>query len=91
MLNILNKAKNRFKYGSEAFLSQSNLDISSSAISSVYYNKEDESLVVYFKRGGKYKYFNVTPAEYHQLIARKSVGKEFVSAFRNNHEFAKLS
>lgn len=64
--------------------------VDSSNISSVAYIEGDKSLVVMFKTGKYYKYFNVERVIYEALLKAESVGKFFSAHIRTKYKYEEL-
>jgi lysyl-tRNA synthetase class 2 len=66
------------------------VELHSSAISSVSYDRARRSLRVQFRRGKIYEFGSVEPWRYRQLINSSSVGRYFVSEIRNRYPYRQL-
>ncbi len=58
--------------------------VQSSNINAIGHDSETNTLVIEFKRGGKYSYNPVTEGGYRALISAPSIGKYFQESIRNN-------
>lgn len=64
--------------------------VESSQILEVGYDKESKVLVIIFKGGSKYKYFNVEEKEYLGLMNAESVGKYFKEKIKDIYGFERV-
>ena len=64
--------------------------VSSSNLTSIGYDAENEILEIEFKHGGIYQYDDVPESEYEALINADSHGKYFSANVRNNYEYHKI-
>lgn len=67
------------------------VDLTSSAIRKVIYNKKTKTLEVIFVKGTVYDYASVEKSVFFDLLNSESQGAFFVKNIRNNYEFVKLS
>ena len=63
--------------------------VKSSTIDSLYYAKEDGLLVVTFKNGTTYSYYNVVLEDYLALITSESIGKAMNQIIKGKYNYAK--
>jgi hypothetical protein len=68
---------------------QQTTTVKSSTIDSLYYDSEDKNLMVTFKHGVTYTYFNVTIEDYLALINSDSIGKSLNQIIKGKYEFKK--
>lgn len=66
------------------------IPVSSSNISAVGYDADDQTLEIEFTNGGVYQYANVPGGEYDGFIASDSKGKYFHANIKNRYSFVKL-
>lgn len=64
--------------------------VDSSNISSIAYIDGERSLIVMFKTGKYYKYFNVNRSVYESMLTAESVGKFFHKHIRGKYEYQEL-
>tara|TARA_R110002110_G_scaffold41633_2_gene131884 strand:- start:859 stop:1074 length:216 start_codon:yes stop_codon:yes gene_type:complete len=57
--------------------------VTSSMLSSIGYDKDEEILEIKFANGSLYRYEGVPPNEYYDLIQADSVGKHFTQHVKN--------
>ena len=62
----------------------------SSRVSALQYDEWKQELIITYKRGGDYKYFNVPESEYISLIQAESVGKFINQNIKPKYAFIKL-
>ena len=65
-------------------------NVSSSNLSSIGYDEENQILEIEFNHGGVYQYFNVPIAEYQGLMSASSHGEYFAANIRNDYRYTKL-
>ncbi len=65
------------------------VNVVSSNILSVEYDKEHEELTVVFKNGSAYVFYGVSLGVYSKLLAAKSVGVFFMKNIRGKYTFSK--
>lgn len=92
MANLFNTIKSIIKQKNPAivFSRHPHINLKSSAIDSIIYDKDREELVVYFMHGGVYKYQGLEADMFYRFLAQESAGKFFVENIRNNYQFTKL-
>lgn len=64
--------------------------VSSSNLSSIGYDSDNEILEIEFNHGGVYQYFGVPESEYDALMNASSHGKYFSANIRNDYEYEKI-
>lgn len=57
-------------------------EVKSSNLKSVGFDPETNTLELEFNHGGVYRYFNVPPNKFHDLMAAESLGKYFDSEIK---------
>lgn len=63
----------------------------SSMISTIYYDRESQELIVTFKNGGQYKYFDVPAELFEQLSSvTENLGKFFTANVKTKFRFEKI-
>lgn len=68
------------------------IPVVSSQIKSVAYNEKDNILYVEFIKGNfTYKYYNVMPVIFIELLNAPSVGSYFMKNINNQYEFEKIN
>jgi hypothetical protein len=63
--------------------------IESSNIVSLDFNSDEETLLVEFKGGANYEYYNFPKEEYEGIISSRTPGKRFHS-IKNQYSFSKI-
>ena len=66
------------------------LEVDSTAIASVRYDRKRMSLTVNFNQGTAYEYGSVPAATYRELAKSESKGRFFVSSIRNDFPFRRV-
>lgn len=69
----------------------SRVSVNSSNITGLEYNKENSSLLVYFKGGSVYRYNEVPFEEYENLLHAKSVGSYLHRSIKGSYDFERVS
>lgn len=64
--------------------------VDSSNIASIAYIDGERSLIVMFKTGKYYKYFNVNRSVYESMLTAESVGKFFSANVRTKYKYEEL-
>ena len=64
--------------------------VHSSNISSIGYDKKESFLVIRFTNGSLYKYYNVPPNVYHELMKATSHGGYFHAEIKGKYEYTKI-
>lgn len=63
--------------------------VKSSTIDSIYYATTTSELMVTFKNGTTYTYYNVTLEDYLALITSESIGKAMNQIIKGKYNYAK--
>ena len=66
------------------------LQITSSLISQIGYEPNEEVLIVQFKNGAYYQYDNVSEQMYQNMMDSSSIGKYFSSYIKNTRPYKKI-
>lgn len=66
------------------------MDINSTMIKSVEYDKANKSFKVQFHTGKTYEYKNVSPAKFNKFMAAESKGKFLNTKIKPKHEFSQM-
>lgn len=66
------------------------INVESSSIEAIKYEKGLNTLVVLFKSGQLYRYNDISPTEFNDLLNADSVGSHFAKHIRNNKQFVKF-
>lgn len=66
------------------------VSVISSNLRSVGYDPQTSMLEVEFKASGIYRFFNVPPAVYDNLMAASSIGTYFSNHIKNQYRFSKI-
>lgn len=63
--------------------------VKSSTIDSIYYATTTNELMVTFKNGTTYTYYDVTLEDYQSLITAESIGKALNQTIKTKYKYAK--
>lgn len=66
------------------------VDVQSTAVSAVSYSPQDRTLIVWFRSGGVYKYFNVSEGLYEAFIAAQPHPWSVCGRDLRMHQYQKL-
>jgi hypothetical protein len=64
--------------------------VSSSAVDSLGYDEDVQTLEIRFQSGFVYQYLNVPQAEYDALLQAPSIGSYFNRNIRNSYPYARI-
>lgn len=65
--------------------------VNSSSLAAVGYDATTRTLVLEFKNGGTYAYFDVPPSRHRALLAAPSMGEHFMHHVRDRYRCLKLA
>lgn len=65
--------------------------VDSSSLSAVGYDRTARTLVLAFKHGGTYAYFDVPPSRHRALLKAKSMGEHFMHHIRDRYRCLRLA
>lgn len=69
---------------------QTRMEVDSSALRAVAYDRKHRLLTVWFCHGGVYEYGGVTPKTYRELLQADSIGRFFVRRIRDRYPYRRL-
>lgn len=65
--------------------------VDSSSLAAIGYDDEARTLVLEFRHGGTYAYFDVPRSRYRALLKAKSMGEHFMHHIRDRYRCLKLA
>lgn len=63
----------------------------STLVDKVFYDPDTDILDAVFKKGARYRYYDVTPKTFSQFVLATSMGEFFNKKVRNRFDFEKMS
>ncbi len=65
--------------------------VNSSSLAAIGYDTAAKTLVLEFRTGGTYAYFDVPPSRHRALLKASSMGEHFMHSIRDRYPYVKLA